>query len=124
MCWLSKHQYKEGLFRLWHHNCIQEGNGPIWFSILCYKLDVWLHLVDVLQELLFPCRIYDHKSVIPISLPYSWGILSCIDGLDLKVLHIEVGHNWADGRSHGCYLKLFKEQYRTSIVYPTTTSKV
>ena len=109
MCRLSIHLCKKGIIRLWHHYCIQEGNGPIWLSILCCKLDVWVHVVDVLQELLFPCRIYDYKSVIHISVPYSQRIFSCFDGLDLKVLHTEVDHNGADGRIHGCSLKLFKK---------------
>ena len=26
---------KVGIIRLWHHYCIQEGNGPIWFGTLC-----------------------------------------------------------------------------------------
>ena len=38
--------------RLGHNYCIQEGNGPTWFCILCFKLDVWVHVVNVLQELL------------------------------------------------------------------------
>ena len=57
----------------------------------------------------FPCRIYDHTSVINIPLPKSWRVLSCINGLGLKVLHKGVGHNEVDGRPHSCSLKLFKE---------------
>ena len=70
VCGLSKHQCKEGIFRLWHHYCIHEWKGPLWFGILCCKLDVWVHVVDVLKELLSPYRIYDYKSVIHISLKY------------------------------------------------------
>ena len=58
---------------------------------------------------LFPCRIYDHTSVIYISLQTSWGIFSCINGLGLKILPVEVGHNEGDGRCHSCSAKLFKE---------------
>ena len=65
--------------------------------------------VDVLQETLLLCSIYDHKSVIHIPLPNSWRVLICVDGLVLKILHIQVGHNWADGRPHGCSLELLKE---------------
>ena len=60
-------------------------------SILCCKVDVWVYPVHVLQETLLLCSIYDHKSVIHIPLPNTWRAFSCIDGLVLKILHIEVG---------------------------------
>ena len=98
---LFVHRCKERIIRLWHHYCIQEGDGPICFTIFCCKFDVWVHL-DVLQKYFFLCRIYDHKSVIYISHPYSWRMFRYVDGLYLKVLHTEVGHNGADWRPHGC----------------------
>ena len=72
-------------------------------SSVC-KMDVWVYTVDVLLETLLLCSIYDHKSAFHIPLPMPWRALSCIDGLVLKVLHIEVGHNAADGGPHGCSL--------------------
>ena len=46
-------------------------------------------------------------SVIHISLPATGRIFSWAYGLDLKVLHVEVGHIGADGRPPGCFLQLF-----------------
>ena len=104
VCGHSVHRCKERIIRLWHHYCIKEGDGPISFGIFCCKLDIWVHLVDVLQELFFLCRLYDYKSVIYISLPYSWRMFTCVDDLHLKVLHVEFCHNWADRRPHVCSL--------------------
>ena len=109
MCGLPIHWRYQGNIRLWHHNYVQERNGPICSDILCCEMDVWVYTVNMLQETFLLCSIYDHTSVIHIPLPTSWRVPSCVDGLGLKILHIEVGHNGADGRPHGCSLELFKE---------------
>ena len=44
------------------------------------KLDVWVHVVNMLQEIFFPWGVYDHKGVIHKPLPYSGRIYSWIDG--------------------------------------------
>ena len=61
------------------------------------------------QELFFLRRLYDPHIVINLPLPYSWRMFSCVNGLDFKVLYIEVDHNGADWRPHECFLDLFKE---------------
>ena len=72
-------------------------------------MDVWVYTVDVFQGTLFLFSLYDHKSVIHKALPNSWQALSCVYGLVLKILHVEVGHNGADGRPHSCSLEWFIE---------------
>ena len=65
-----------GVVRLRQDYCVQERKGPIWFGILSGELDVWVHGVNMLQELLLSCRLNDHKSTIHISLPNSGRIFS------------------------------------------------
>ena len=63
----------------------RKGMDPSVLASSC-KLDVWVYTIDVLQETVHHCSIYDYKSVIHIPLPNSWRVLSCVDGLDLKIL--------------------------------------
>ena len=94
---------------MWHHNSVQERNGPICSHILSCKMDVWVYLVDVFQETLLPFSLNDHKNVIHKPLSNSGRAFSCVDGLILDILHVEVAHNGADGRPPSCYLELLIE---------------
>ena len=102
--------YKEGIIRLWHHNCILgRGMDP---SALASSVVNWIcgsMLLICSRNLSFFAESMTTQVSSHMSLPNSWRIFSCVNGLGLRILHIEVGHIGAGGRPHGCSLQLFKE---------------
>ena len=90
--------------RLWNEGVLgpgvtlvsRNGRDPSWFGssmvncmcgscVLMWWRSCWL------------CYAFHHR----------WGMWSSVQGLDLKLLHKEVGNEGADGGTHGCTLKMF-----------------
>ena len=106
--WASYKLMLKGIIRLRHNDSVQERNRPIFFGILCLNWMCRSMLLICSRKTFLLCSLYDNTGVIHISFPNPWRIFSCVDGLGLKILHVEVGHNGADGRPHSCSLQLFK----------------
>ena len=51
--------------------------------------------------------LFDDNGVIHIPKLQPRWMGGCVDGLDFKLFHEQVGNNGADGRSHGCLIHLF-----------------
>ena len=86
---LSVQSYNEGNVRLCHHQSIQEEMDQ---SALVYSIVSWICgsvLLMCSRKLSF-FIVSLTTQVDHIPLPYSWGMLNCVNDLDYKVLHVEV----------------------------------
>ena len=103
MCGASYTLMLTGIIRLWHYYCVQERKDP---SALASSVVKWMCGSTLLMcsrnHSFFTASMTTKLS--STHLPKSWWVFSCIDDLDIKILHIEVGHNGDDGRSHSCSL--------------------
>ena len=96
MSWFSVNSCGKGSILLRYYKGIWKWYGTIRSGFFDSKLDGWIHLGDMLQELFFKNLLFDYNSAIIISLPNPRWFHCCCDGSVLKFLHIKNGYNDAN----------------------------
>ena len=105
VCRLPTHSYGECTLWCRCYYDVQEWYGPIWSGVFYCDLSDLAYGVYLLEFLVL--KVLGDKCVIHISSPYSGWMVSCVDCLVFKFLHVQVHHFGADWWSHGCPLPLF-----------------